>query len=328
MPGRRARTGALDLLLDAVPPASGAVVMGTGIVSIGLSLDGHETLSRILLALDGATWLVLAVLLPARAARDQERFRTDLRTPAAFTAVAGSAVLGTRLALLGWNWAAIILLIVALVVWLGLIGPVLRHWRTPTVGASFILTVGTESLALLAATLAHGYRAEWLLIAALAPFLLGLCFYPWVLRHFDFHQLAVGAGDHWVTGGALAISTVVAGRMVLAYQAIEPGGGALDLLRGVALALWIVTMIWLPVLLLAELRRPRLRYGVRRWSTVFPVGMYAACSFIVGAAFPAAAITHFAEVWIWVALAVWAVVATGLGRAVVREVGRAARHSA
>ena len=24
--------------------------------------------------------------------------------------------------------------------WLGLIGPVLRHWRTPTVGASFILS--------------------------------------------------------------------------------------------------------------------------------------------------------------------------------------------
>jgi hypothetical protein len=54
--------------------------------------------------------------------------------------------------------------------------------------------------------------------------------------------------------------------------------------------------------------------------------MYAACSFVVGTALPAAAITRFAEVWIWVAVAVWAVVATGLLRAVVREVGRAARH--
>jgi tellurite resistance protein TehA-like permease len=47
---------------------------------------------------------------------------------------------------------------------------------------------------------------------------------------------------------------------------------------------------------------------VRRWSTVFPFGMYAACSFVVGAAAHAGGITTFAQVWIWIALAVWAVV--------------------
>jgi hypothetical protein len=39
--------------------------------------------------------------------------------------------------------------------------------------------------------------------------------------------------------------------------------------------------------------------------------MYAACSFVVGSAAGAAALTHFAQVWIWVALAVWLVVVTG-----------------
>ena len=67
-------------------------------------------------------------------------------------------------------------------------------------------------------------------------------------------------------------------------------------------------MVWLPVLLLAETLRPRLHYDVRRWSTVFPVGMYAACSFAVGVADHAGAITSFARAWIWVALVVWAVV--------------------
>jgi len=319
MSTRRLASGGADLLLAAVPPASGAVVMGTGIVSVGLALDGRERLSEALLILDGIAWVVLAILLPARALRDRERFRDDLRTPAAFTAVAGTGVLGTRLTLLGWNWAGSLLLVVALLVWLGLVGPVLCDWRTPTLGASFIITVGTESLALLAAALADAYRAEWLLVASLPPFLLGLAFYPWVLRHFDFRQLAVGAGDHWVTGGALAISTVVAGRIALAYESIEPGGGALGALRGISLALWIAAIAWLPVLLAAEVRRPRLRYGVRRWSTVFPVGMYAACSFVVGAVVPAGAITYFAEVWIWVAVAVWAIVAAGLVAAASRE---------
>lgn len=57
-----------------------------------------------------------------------------------------------------------------------------------------------------------------------------------------------------------------------------------------------------------EALHPRLGYDVRRWSTVFPVGMYAACSFIVGVAASAPAITDFARVWVWVAVAVWLVV--------------------
>jgi hypothetical protein len=39
---------------------------------------------------------------------------------------------------------------------------------------SLVLTVSTESLAVLSASLAAGERTDWLLYAALAPFLLGL----------------------------------------------------------------------------------------------------------------------------------------------------------
>lgn len=44
----------LEQLLDEIPPASGAVVMGTGIVSIALLLDGQKLLSTILLAIAAA----------------------------------------------------------------------------------------------------------------------------------------------------------------------------------------------------------------------------------------------------------------------------------
>jgi hypothetical protein len=63
-------------------------------------------------------------------------------------------------------------------------------------------------------------------------------------------------------------------------------------------------MLWLPILLVAEARWPRTTYDVGRWSTVFPVGMYAACSFVVGAVASAPAITDFARVWVWVAVTV------------------------
>ena len=80
------------------------------------------------------------------------------------------------------------------------------------------------------------------------------------------------------------------------------------MLQDVALGLWALTMLWLPVLVVAEITHRRLGYDVRRWSTVFPVGMYAACSFVLGAAAHAGGITSFASVWVWVAVAVWAVV--------------------
>ena len=175
---RKPATDRLEQILGAIPPASGAAVMGTGIVSIALLLDGKATLSLILLALDAAIWIVLVVLLPARALRDPERFRIDVRTPAALTSIAGTAVLGTRLTLVGWTWAGAALLVFALLIWLGLVPCVLRHWATPTVGASLVLTVATESLAVLAATLAIRDHAHWLLLAAIAPFVLG----PGLLR--------------------------------------------------------------------------------------------------------------------------------------------------
>jgi hypothetical protein len=51
VPSWRPAAGVIERTLDAIPPASGAVVMGTGIVSIALSLDAQETISRGVLVL-------------------------------------------------------------------------------------------------------------------------------------------------------------------------------------------------------------------------------------------------------------------------------------
>jgi tellurite resistance protein TehA-like permease len=304
----RPTDGVFERVLDSVPPAAGAEVMGTGIVSIGLSLDHHETLSRILLVVAAAMWLTLLALLALRAARNRDRFLADIRTPPALSSVAGTAVLGTRLTMLGWEWAGIALLATALFMWLALLVPVLSNWKTPTVGASFVLTVSTDSLAVLAATLAASEHAQWLLLTALAPFGLGLCFYVFVISRFDLRQLATGLGDQWITGGAVAISTLAAGKITAVARALTILGNGDGPLKDLAVVLWGLAMVWLPVLLLAEVLHPRLHYDVRRWSTVFPLGMYAACSFVVGDVATAGAITSFARVWVWVALVVWTIV--------------------
>jgi tellurite resistance protein TehA-like permease len=298
----------LERILGAIPPASGAVVMGTGIVSIGLSIDGHETLSRILLVIDGVAWLTLGTLLGARLLRDRARVEQEGRSPAALTGVAGTAVLGTRLTLLGWDWAGIALLVIALVLWLTLLGPVLTHWLVPTIGVSLVLTVSTESLAVLSATLAVGEHADWLLDAALVPFAIGLAFYVFAISRFDLRQLTVGHGDHWISGGALAIATLAAGKITVGAKGLHTLTGIIVAMKVVTVVLWGLSIAWLPVLAIAELTHPRWGYDVRRWATVFPVGMYAVCSFLTGSAGGIPGITDFARVWIWVALAVWLLV--------------------
>src|SRR5205807_344022 len=78
-----------------------------------------------------------------------------------------------------------------------------------------------------------------------------------------------------------------------------------------AVIVWIAAMLWLPMLVLGELRRPRLGYDLRRWSMVFPLGMYAVCSFTLASVRSWPAVEDFARAWTWVALAGWLVVAAG-----------------
>jgi hypothetical protein len=268
------------------------VVMGTGIVSVALAQDRHELLSRVLLVVAASMLAAVAVALAALAVSDRVTLRECACVPGALTWIAAADVVGSRLSVLGWQREAAALLVVALLLWLILVPYVLAHWRTPTTGVSFLLVVATESLAVLAARLGLGHEA-------LAPLALGLAFYVAVLARFDLRQLAAGSGDHWIAGGALAIAALACARC-----AQRVGG-----LQTLTLAVWAAAAAWLPVLLAAELAHPRLRFHELRWSTVFPLGMYSVCSFAAGSVAHVGGLTDFARVWVWVALAAWAVVA-------------------
>lgn len=312
----------VDELAADVPPASGAVVMGTGIVSVALDLDHRDTLSEILLAIAVAVLLGLFGIFLRRVRWQRPRWLDEARTPAALTAVAGTGVVGSRLTVGGVGWAGWLLLVIAVAAWLRLVPTVLRHWRTPTVGVSFMLTVATESLAVLSALLALEEHRRWLAVASVAPLLLGIAAYLFVLARIDLRQLLTGLGDHWVFGGALAIVTLACARTTAALDATGGLDGWHGFLQDATLGLWAAAVLWLPLLLVGEVLRPRLGYDVRRWATVFPFGMYAACSFAAGEVAGIAGIEDFGRAWIWVALAVWAVVFAGLLRLAVSTVVR------
>ncbi|MFD3696291.1 hypothetical protein ACFWUZ_09015 [Streptomyces sp. NPDC058646] len=288
--------------LAGLPPAAGAAVMAAGILSVGLDLLGHEALSLAALALAVVLWCVLAADFTTRLLHDRGRFRTEADTPAALTAVAATTVLGARLATLGLQTLAAVLLALAAALWPGLLTAVVLHWRRRMPGAAFLVCVATQGLAVLAAVLAAEGRGDWLAWAALAASCLGLLLYAAALVRFDFREVAGGAGDHWVAGGALAISALAGSK--LTASAVWTGG-AHSALRTVTLVALALSLVWYAVLLAAELRHPRAQYDIRRWATVFPLGMTAtAC---LSAAQPTGVdlLRPLGEVLLWIAVGAW-----------------------
>lgn len=286
--------------------------MASGVVSLDLKEDQQLVLSAVLLWFAAAVWLFLAAVLAAPLAYQRGLFAREAGSPVTIASVAATAVLGTRLAGQDYRVVAAALLALAAAGWAVLIGPALRHWVTPTTGISFVVGVATDGLGLLSATLAVAFSARWLVTAAVTFLVLALLLYIFTAARFDLRQLTSGHGDHWIAGGALAISALTAGRITQAATALGLLTAQHQALVTGSLVLWCLSVAWLPVLVFFEAVRPRLSYDVRRWATVFPLGMYAACSFTVGQVAGVSAITSFARVQTWVALAATVVALAGL----------------
>jgi tellurite resistance protein TehA-like permease len=301
-------------LSEVVPPASWTIVMASGVIAIDL-YDVHLlVLSTIMLCFAAAVWLLLAVVLGVPLVFRRGRFRRLAGSPVSLTAVAATAVLGTGLAVYDYRVAAAVLLAMGATGWALLVIPVLRHWTTPTVGISFVLGVATDGVALLGANLAIAFRAGWLLNAAVLLLLLGLAFYVFTATRFDLHQLINGNGDHWIAGGALAISALCAAIITEAADALGRFDDQRQVLTTGTLVLWCLAMVWLLPLVVTEIITPRLGYDVRRWATVFPLGMCPACSFAVGKVTGIAGITIFGQIGTWVGVAALLLVLVGLAR--------------
>ncbi len=287
--------------------------MATGILSVGLQMTGHEPLSLAVLALACVAWLALAADFVVRLLRERPRWVEEAGTPGALTGVAATSVLGTRFSALGWQLVAEVALALAVVLWPWLLVLVVRNSPRPMPGSVFLCCVATEGLAVLGASVAKAEAAAWLAHTALVFFWLGLVLYLFALSRFDLRQVLEGQGDQWVAGGALAICAVAGAKLVAVGNAGQYLWNEDDrgVLHTVTLALLAFDLAWYAVLLVAELARPRLGYDVRRWSTIFPMGMTAAAMLSVASALHAPELKVPGEALLWLAVAAWVAVAAG-----------------
>ncbi|MEU0200499.1 MULTISPECIES: hypothetical protein [unclassified Streptomyces] len=271
----------------------------TGTLSVGLDAAGYEVLSRIALALACAGWLGAVAHALLRLPRPAWR----RASAAALTWVAATAVAGTGFSAAGLQRPAAALLALAAPLWAVLLVAAARERH----GTVFLRCVATQSLAVLGATLAAAESVAWLAHAALTLFWLGLVLYCLALFRFEPRQVAEGPGDHWLLGGALAVSALAGARL------LSVGSGRLYLwndedhavLGRVTVTLLVLTAVCCVALFTAEFFWPRRRYDGRRWATVFGAVGTATAALAVAAAFDAPWLDVLGEALLWIAVAAW-----------------------
>jgi tellurite resistance protein TehA-like permease len=332
-PGTRLPDRIRGIVRD-LAPGYFALVMGSGIISVGLHLVGFDGLSTVLAWICGIAYAVLVVLhvwrLLAFRAEFFDEFNDPRRGFGFFTFVAGTNVLGVRLALDGYLLATGVLLAVSLTAWLvlGYVVPwtaILGRTERPVVatanGTWFIWVVASQSIAVAAASLqpqAPVALEGWLAVIAVGCWSVGIFLYALAgvlvalrMMLYELRPVDLNA-PYWVAMGACAI-TVLAGARTLEMADAPMIDATRGLISGVSVAFWAFATWLIPPLVAAGWwrhwrHRVPLAYEPTLWSIVFPLGMYAVAGIYLGHADHLPVVGAIGAIELWVALAVWAMV--------------------
>jgi tellurite resistance protein TehA-like permease len=321
-------------------PAYFALVMATGIVSIAAQLLGMAAIAQALLVINIAAFVILWILTIIRVVRFPRQVFADLidhqRGVGFFTAVAATSVLGSQIViLLHSDHIAFALWVATLALWLVLIYAVFTALTVketkPSLdqgisGGWLVAVVATESVSTLASLLAPSvHRPDVLLFVSLSFWLAGGMLYIWLISliFYRYTFFPFSPSDlmppYWINMGAMAISTL-AGTLLIANSALSPLLQNLQpFLLGFTIFFWATATWWIPMLVILGFwrhvyKRFPLTYHPLYWGAVFPLGMYTVCTFRLAAVANAPFLMFLPRVFVFIALAAWAVTFIGLVR--------------
>lgn len=320
-------------------PGYFALVMATGIVSISAHLLGMTVVAWPLVFVNIAAYLVLVILLLIRIARFFPRVVADLgdhvRGPGFFTVVAGTCVLGSQLVIVaGQSQIAAVLWFIGLGLWVVIMyafftAITIKESKPELVkginGAWLIAAVATQSVSVLGTLLAGHFVAyrEILLFFTLCMFLVGCMLYllliTLIFYRFTFLDLTTASltPPYWINMGAVAITTLAGARLILAAGDWSFLAEILPFLKGFTLFFWASGSWWIPLLLILGAwrhlyKRFPLRYDPQYWGMVFPLGMYATCTFQLSKAISFEPLMIIPQIFIYLAIAAWIAALAGM----------------
>ncbi len=352
LPHRPGLRQAVDALED-MSPAYFGLVMATGIVSLASFLMGNPRIASALFYLNIVQFLILWVLYTARAVFHPRRFFGDmighLSGPGYFTAVAGAGILASQFMVQRENVAVGAgLWLLAVVLWLGLTYTIFTAFTVkrdkPTLdkgitGGWLLAVVATQSLsvssALLAARTGQPFRLE-LNLMALSMWLWGGMLYIWMMSlifyRYAFFQFSPGdlAPPYWINMGAMAISTLAGSLLILNAPQAPYLQSLLPFLKGFTLFYWATGTWWIPMLLLLGIWRHGFmrfpfEYDPLYWGAVFPLGMYAACTWQMDRAMEFGFLGGLPRAFLYIAMAAWTITFLGMVSTVARGLTGARR---
>lgn len=330
--GYRQSISYLKTSLADLHPAYFALVMATGIISIGCHLLGLNEFAKFLFWVNVPAYAILWLIYVARVALFPTRFFNDLlshkRGFGFFTAVAATNVLGSQFFLLGNN-----AVIAQVFWWVGLALWVLCTYsifillavqkQKPAFeeginGGWLISVVATQSVCVLGTLVqpqiiggadfsAILLLSFWLFGGMLYIWLISLIFYRYMFFRFEPSDLIP---PYWINMGAVAITTL-AGANLIEYSANTPAiHGMLPFIKGLTTMYWATATWWIPMLLVLGVwrhgvRRFKLAYDPLYWGLVFPLGMYSVCTLKLGYALEIPTFSTISRIFIIVAIIAW-----------------------
>lgn len=345
----RSRGHSLGARLDGavcdLAPGYFALVMASGILSVGMHSTGWEKLSIVLCLIAGAAYVLLIGLTVVRVVRHRGALADDFADPARafgfFTFVAASCVLGSRLSVEHQHGIALALLLTGslawillgyVVPWTAVLGRAVRPVLQTANGTWFIWAVASQSIAVLAATLEVVLPDARRGLAVLAVFSwsVGIFLYGAVgvfvaarMLLFDLRPIDI-TPPYWVAMGATAI-TVVGGARIVEMAGAPMVDATRGLIAGVSVLFWAFgTWLIPPLVFMGWWRHVRhkvpLRYEPALWSIIFPLGMYGVGARFLGDVDHLPVVYAIGSVEIWIAMAAWLVTFVAMIRHLVLEV--------
>jgi tellurite resistance protein TehA-like permease len=339
-------------------PASFALVMATGIVSIACWLLGLPGVAVLLLWANVGFYAILWLLTAVRIARFPSRFLADVahhgRAVGFFTTVAATCVLGSQLWLIEGQWRlAAALWTCGIVLWAAVTYTVftvltVKADKPPLAeginGGWLVAVVAAQSVSVLGAQLAAGFGeySPHVLLFCLVMWLGGGMLYIWIISlifyRYTFFVMSPSdlAPPYWINMGAVAISTLAGATLISASPGSPVLRDLLPFLKGFTLLFWATATWWIPMLISLGIwrhvyRRFPLTYDPLYWGAVFPLGMYTVCTFRLATTIEAPYLLVVPRVFLYVALVAWTVAMIGLlkmGSEVIRGRHPAARADA